>query len=160
MLSSRLNYSAIWKVKYVWQHGWGKCNVPTATENFRGKFVQKSISGKFGKIRAKYSSHPQKLACSYTYASLTASAAASLARAAVLVSTRANSQEYSPRLWQIRKRFEKIPTNLMHSIPNSVRTHTPTKYKTRAPTQSHRLEVTSLQLWKKYPSIANATIAT
>ena len=48
----------------------------------------------------------------------------------------------------------------MHSIPNSVRTHTPTKYKTRAPTQSDRLEVTLYQLWKKYPSIANATIAT
>jgi len=30
----------------------------------RGKFVQKSFSGKFRKIQAKYSSHPQKIACS------------------------------------------------------------------------------------------------
>jgi len=33
----------------------------------RGKFVQKSFSCKFGKIREKYSSHPQKISCSYTY---------------------------------------------------------------------------------------------
>jgi len=63
-----------------------------------GKVCTKNISGKFGKIRAKYSSHPQKIAYSYTYASLAASAAASLAQVAVFVSTRANSQEYSPRL--------------------------------------------------------------
>jgi len=46
----------------------GKYNVPTATENLYGeRFLHKSFSSKFGKIWAKYSLHPQNIACSYTY---------------------------------------------------------------------------------------------
>jgi len=33
----------------------------------RGSVLLKSFTGKFGEIRAKYSSNPPKIACSYTY---------------------------------------------------------------------------------------------
>ena len=36
----------------------------------RGKFAAQKFLGKFGEIRAKYSSHLQKFACSYTYVSI------------------------------------------------------------------------------------------
>jgi len=50
------------------QLGRTKCNVATGTEILKGEILShKHFSGKCRKIRAKFSLHAKKIACSYTY---------------------------------------------------------------------------------------------
>ena len=37
---------------------------------YKGKFTAQTFLGKFVEIRAKYTSYPQKFACSYTYVTI------------------------------------------------------------------------------------------
>ena len=44
-------------MKYVWQHGWGKCNVPTGTENLYGESLYKKV------FRANLGKSGQNILC-------------------------------------------------------------------------------------------------
>jgi len=60
MVELMQNINAIWEVKCVWQHGRGKCNVPTAAENLKGEsLTHKRFLGKSGEIRANIPHTPK-----------------------------------------------------------------------------------------------------